>query len=106
MRNKITITKFSDVRSIALVASLLFTLISLQSLAINTKTATASGNWSNSSIWSPAGIPSDTDNVIINSGITVTVDGDYTCRNLNVGHNSSSTTMLKIITAEIGRAHV
>lgn len=99
MRNKITITKFSDVRSIALVASLLFTLISLQSLAINTKTATASGNWSNSSIWSPAGIPSDTDNVIINSGITVTVDGDYTCRNLNVGHNSSSTTMLKIITA-------
>ena len=80
-------------------AFLLLSLVSIQASAINTKTATATGNWSNSSIWSPAGVPSDTDNVIINSGITVTVDGNYTCRDLDMGSSTSSNSTLKIITA-------
>lgn len=80
-------------------AFLLLSLVSIQASAINTKTATTTGNWSSSSIWSPAGVPSDTDNIIINSGITVTVDGNYTCRDLDVGNNSSSNSTLKIITA-------
>ncbi len=66
--------------------------------AINTKTATTTGDWSNASIWSPVGVPSDTDNVIINSGRTITVDGDYTCRDLVMGSATSSAATLKIIT--------
>lgn len=38
------------------------------------KTATTSGNWSNPATWSPSGVPVSSDAVIINPGITVTVD--------------------------------
>lgn len=99
MQNKPTITTVSGVRWAALVASLLLVFTALPSLAINTKTATASGNWSTPSIWTPAGVPTDTDNIVINSGVTVTVDGDYICRDLDMGHNSTAATTLKIITA-------
>ncbi|HRG88463.1 MAG TPA: hypothetical protein PLW44_05540, partial [Chitinophagales bacterium] len=100
MQNKTSTYRFSDAHGVVtLLVTLLFTLLYIPSLAINTKTATANGNWSNGAIWSPAGVPSDTDNVIINSGLTVTVDGAYTCRDLDIGHNSSSNSTLKIITA-------
>lgn len=65
-----------------------------------TKTATTTGNWSNASIWSPSGVPAAGDDVIINSGIVVTVDSAYTCNNLDLGSATSSATTLKIITAE------
>lgn len=38
------------------------------------KTATVSGNWSNPATWTPSGVPAASDAVIINPGITVTVD--------------------------------
>lgn len=38
------------------------------------KNAVTSGNWSNGTIWSPAGVPAAGDAVIINDGVTVTVD--------------------------------
>lgn len=74
-------------------------LLSTSVFAINTKTATTTGSWSNGSVWSPAGVPSDTDNVIINSGVVLTIDGDYTCRNLTVGSATASNATLKITTA-------
>jgi len=67
--------------------------------AINTKTAVANGNWSNPNTWSPVGVPSDTDNVVISpvsSNATITVDGDYTCRNLYIGDASNHDAKVKI----------
>lgn len=49
-----------------------------------TKTTVSSGTWSNSSIWSPAGIPANTDDVIIASGHTLTVDAARTIVNLTI----------------------
>jgi len=45
----------------------------IQSMAA-TRTASVSGNWSNIATWGGAAVPVDGDNVIINSGVTVTVD--------------------------------
>ena len=39
-----------------------------------TKTASVSGNWSNTATWGGAAVPVAGDNIIINSGVTVTVD--------------------------------
>ena len=38
------------------------------------KTPIASGNWSDSTIWSPAVVPDTSDNVVISNSKTVTVD--------------------------------
>lgn len=48
-----------------------------QSLA-TVKTSVASGNWSSSTCWSPSGMPANTDSVVIQSGHTLTVDGNRT----------------------------
>ncbi len=67
-----------------------------------TKTSNASGNWSSPATWSPAGVPKDTDDVIIRGGHTVTVDSNYTCANLDVGNNNDNNTTLRITTAAGG----
>ena len=41
-----------------------------------TRTASVSGNWSSIATWGGATVPTSSDNVIINSGITVTMDGN------------------------------
>lgn len=58
-----------------------------------TKTSNKTGNWSDPTMWTPSGVPSSTDNVVIHSGNNVTVDGNYTCANLDLGDatNSAST---------------
>lgn len=43
-----------------------------------TKTSTGSGSWSNASTWSPSGVPSTNDVVMINSGHTITFDANST----------------------------
>jgi hypothetical protein len=63
-----------------------------------TKTAITTGNWSTAAIWSPSGVPAAGDDVVITSGVTVTVDGVDTCRNLNIGTNSNGGGSVKIIT--------
>jgi hypothetical protein len=45
----------------------------------------ASGNWNNSSTWSPTGVPGASDNVIITVGNTVTLTADAACTNLSIG---------------------
>lgn len=46
------------------------------------KIASVSGNWSNTATWGGAAIPTSADDVTVNSGITVTVDGAYSCNTL------------------------
>lgn len=64
-----------------------------------TKTSVVTGSWSDPAIWSPAGVPTSTDDVIIHSSHTITVDGNYTCQNLNLGDATNSNATLKIIDA-------
>jgi len=50
--------------------------------------AVASGNWSNASNWSPAGVPTKVDQVVIQAS-TITVDGEgqiYEFKTLNMAH--------------------
>jgi len=55
-----------------------------------TKTAIASGNWSKSNNWSPAGAPTLNDDVIIKDGYTITTDSIISnCKTLSI--RSSST---------------
>ncbi len=46
--------------------------------------AAASGNWTTLSTWTPAGIPSNRDTVIIGGLYTITVTGPATCQELTV----------------------
>lgn len=53
------------------------------------RTATVTGNWNSSSTWSGGVIPASTDAVIINAGVTVTVDvASAQCASLTVNANS------------------
>lgn len=54
-----------------------------------TKTAAATGNWSSASTWSPSGVPASGDDVVIEDGYTVTLDGSYTCASLTINNEAA-----------------
>ena len=54
---------------------LVFIFISLHSFA-GTKTSTGSGNWNTGSSWSPSGVPSTGDDVVIAAGHTITINNN------------------------------
>ena len=54
-------------------------------LAAGTKTSTGTGLWSNAATWSPAGVPSSGDNVLIQNGHTVSMDVNGACNTLTIG---------------------
>jgi len=76
----------------------LLSAISLNSFAV-TKTAATTGNWSNPAIWSPAGVPDSTDDIIIKGNKIITIDGTYIINNLDLGDNDNHDATLKIIAA-------
>lgn len=88
-----TRTKYFPQKILALLV-ILFTSAYLNTALAVTKTAVATGNWSAAATWSPSGVPASGDDVIIKGGFTVTVDGNYTCRNLNVGDATASNATL------------
>ncbi|MFM2135810.1 MAG: hypothetical protein RL021_1210, partial [Bacteroidota bacterium] len=53
------------------------------------KTSVTSGSWSSAATWSPAGIPLSSDDVVIASGHTVTMDAARTIVNLTVNNGGS-----------------
>ncbi|MBS1492016.1 MAG: T9SS type A sorting domain-containing protein [Bacteroidetes bacterium] len=54
-----------------------------------TKTA-STGGWNTPGTWTPSGVPSSTDNVVIPDGVTVTIDATgLVCYNLTVGGGTS-----------------
>lgn len=97
MKNKMYQMIQQIVRTQTCATVLLLALFITGSLQAATKTANTTGSWSNASIWSPSGVPASGDDVIINSGITVTVDGSYTCHDLDLGNATNSNTTLRII---------
>ncbi|HAS46513.1 MAG TPA: hypothetical protein DCS93_38885 [Microscillaceae bacterium] len=48
----------------------------------------ASGSWNDPTIWTTGTVPTATDDVVINCSDVVSVDGDATCRNLQINNTS------------------
>lgn len=63
------------------------------------KISIASGNWSNSAIWSPAGVPSLGENVTISNGHQVAITSTANCNNLIVGTGAAATLQFSTSTA-------
>ena len=57
------------------------------------KTASVSGNWSNTATWGGSSVPVAGDTVTINSGITVTVDVAAACASLTFNNATSNATL-------------
>jgi hypothetical protein len=57
-----------------------------------TRTASVTGNWSSTTTWGGSSVPTSSDDVVINSGITVTVDANAECNTITINANSSSST--------------
>lgn len=82
----------NKIRFVPLACALLVSLLFLPELA-NAATsydANATGTWSSTSIWTPAGTPGSTDTVTVGSGFTVTVDDTQSISVLNLSTASSS----------------
>jgi hypothetical protein len=58
-------------------------------LAAGTKTSLVTGNWSSPTTWTPTGVPTAADNVIINNNHTVTIDMNAQCNALQIGNGST-----------------
>ena len=61
-----------------------------------TKTSVANGNWSSAATWSPSGVPASGDDVVISGNYIVTIDGEFTCNNLDIGDATNKNTTLQI----------
>jgi len=48
----------------------------------------ASGNWNDPTIWTTGVVPTATDDVVINCSDVVSINGDATCRNLQINNTS------------------
>jgi hypothetical protein len=78
---------------------LLFLFISIFAafqLNAATRTASASGNWNNTTTWGGAAVPTSADIVNINAGITVTVNVTASCSTLTVGTSGGAQSFLNI----------
>ncbi|MEI6408536.1 MAG: fibronectin type III domain-containing protein [Bacteroidota bacterium] len=63
-----------------------------------TKTA-STGLWSAAGTWTPSGVPTATDDVVIPNAVTVTVDVAAVCYSLTVGQGTSGTLTFEATTA-------
>jgi len=93
MKNLLTYCRaeYTRLTKVIFVAALL--MMSLISNAA-TVTTTGTGNWSSTvpnAPWPGGTIPASTDNVIVGTGFTLTVDGARTCNSLQVGNGSTIT---------------
>ncbi|MDB5047740.1 MAG: Fibronectin type domain protein [Fibrobacteres bacterium] len=50
----------------------------LPALCLGVKTASVTGNWNSTATWGGAAVPGGADDIVINTGITVTLVADYT----------------------------
>lgn len=67
-----------------LLLSILTLLLSISAFAQKTYSGPASGNWNVAGNWSPSGVPTSADDVIIPSGKTVTIDVDAFAKSISV----------------------
>ena len=62
---------------------LLFSFFLISLIGYSQRTASVTGNWSNSATWGGSSVPNNTHAVTINSGITVTVDANATAASID-----------------------
>lgn len=62
-------------------------------LAGGGKISNQTGNWSNSAIWTPPGVPTSADNVIIANGHVVSINTDALCNSLSIGQGGASSVL-------------
>jgi len=55
-----------------------------------TYTSIASGNWNNSAVWSPSGVPGASDNVIISSGNIININVASACSNFTISSGGTA----------------
>lgn len=68
--------------------------------AQTTKTAIANGNWDSPTRWSPTGVPTITDNVVIPNGINIRIrNANAACNSLTVGAGTAATLQFRGNTA-------
>ena len=67
---------------------------SASTLAAGTKTSAATGSWSTAATWTPSGVPTSANNVVIADGHTVTVDVNAFCNNLTIGQGTSGVLLI------------
>lgn len=77
----------------------LFTSLANNTFAQVTKTAVANASWGTASTWSPAGVPTATDNVLIPNGRSVRIRSNAACNSLTVGAGSAATLQFRGNTA-------
>lgn len=80
---------------------LLFLVGPFSFLRSQTKISVASGQWGNANTWSPSGVPTTTDNVLISNGHQVDIRSNIACNSLTVGAGSASTLQFRGNTARI-----
>ena len=73
----------------------LFTILSIFLLAASivkaqTRTASVSGNWNNIATWGGASVPSSGNDVVINNGVTVTVNVVAACNSITIGATNAT----------------
>lgn len=66
---------------------------------VATKTAVANGNWGTATVWSPTGVPTATDNVLIPNGRSVRIRSNAACNSLTVGAGTAATLQFRGNTA-------
>ncbi len=57
--------------------------------AAGNKFSTGTGNWNTAASWTPAGVPTASDNVTIKNGHTITINTNAVCNNLTIGEGIS-----------------
>lgn len=86
--------QFRPSRVVLAVIVAFLTLLGMRTSLAATITTTGSGNWSSTvpnAPWPGGTIPAATDNVIIGTGFTLTVDGNRTANAMTVGNGSTLT---------------
>ena len=60
------------------------------SVFAQTKQSTGSGDWNNAATWTPAGVPTSTDNVLIRANHVIDISSNQACNSLTVGNGSNA----------------
>ena len=68
-----------------------------------TRIASVSGNWDQTTTWGGANVPKNNDDVIINNGITVTINiADASCKTLTINGSCNNNGILNVSTSISG----
>jgi hypothetical protein len=71
-------------KKVFLLSLLLMLIVSIGTFAAS-RTASVTGDWNNTATWGGESVPGQGDDVTINAGVTVTVNGAYSCNSITLG---------------------